>query len=103
MPDVWELAAAVGVGAVLAATVALLVRRTAAPAVTFADGREERLTRRLAELVRCPLPEALPAVRREIALAPGQSDETLLKRAAYHYRQDLPDRPCQVYRDRAPG
>ncbi len=101
MPDVWELAAAVGIGAVLAAGLALVSRRKVA-AVAFADEREERLTRQLADMVRCPLADALPAVRREIAIAPGQPDETLLKRAAYHYRQELPDRPCSVYRDRAP-
>ena len=45
----------------------------------------------------------LSAVRRELELAPTQSDDTLVKRAAYHYRQELPERTCQVYRDRAPG
>ncbi|MBI1916644.1 MAG: hypothetical protein HYS12_18205 [Planctomycetes bacterium] len=40
---------------------------------------------------------------RPVDLAPQQSDETLLKRAAYHYRQDLPETFGQVYRDAAPG
>jgi hypothetical protein len=79
-----------------------LVRRKPAP-VVFANEREEQLTHRLARIVRCSLADALPAVRREMDIAPGQTDETLLKRAAYHYRQDLPESSCSVYRDRAPG
>ncbi|MDB5307727.1 MAG: hypothetical protein JWO38_1929 [Gemmataceae bacterium] len=101
MPDVWtavtiSTAAAVGCG------LYLLARRKPVP-VAFANPREERLTHRLSRVVHCALAEALPAVRRELQIAPGQSDETLLKRAAYHYRQDLPESSCSVYRDRAPG
>jgi hypothetical protein len=71
--------------------------------VAFADEREERLTRQVARTVGCSVEEALPAVRHEIGLAPHQADEILLKRAAYHYRQNLPDAPCRVYRDQSPG
>src|SRR5438067_9436970 len=71
--------------------------------VAFADEREERLTRALSRMVGCDLAAALPWVRREVRIAPGQSDEALLKRAAYHYRQDIPDRPRPVFRDRTPG
>jgi hypothetical protein len=102
MPEVWELAA-VGAAVLLATGLVLRSRRPGPAAVEFTDEREERLTRRLAAMVRCAPEQALPAVRREIDIAPGQSDETLLKRAAYHYRQDLPEKTCTVYRDRAPG
>jgi hypothetical protein len=71
--------------------------------IAFADEREERLTRQAARTLGCSVEEALPVVRHEIDLSPGQSDEVLLKRAAYHYRQNLPEAPCQVFRDRAPG
>jgi len=71
--------------------------------LVFADQREEGLTRRLAKMVGCSLARALPLIRREIDIAPTQSDDTLLKRAAYHYRQELPEKTCQVYRDSAPG
>ena len=102
MPDVWVTvavaAALLGVGFVM-----LSRRQGGGPVVDFADPREERLARRLAGAVGCTPAQALPAVRREIDIAPGQSDETLLKRAVYHYRQDLPEKTCSVYRDRAPG
>jgi hypothetical protein len=71
--------------------------------VEFADEREERLTRALSQMVRCDLAGALPWVRQEIRIAPDQSDEALLKRAAYHYRREVSDRPCPLYRDRTPG
>jgi len=100
MSDMW-LAVAVAVVAGLAVLRILLVQRT--PVVEFADDREERLTHRLAEVVGCTPEEALPAVRRELEIAPGQSDETIIKRAAYHYRRAAPEKTCQVYRDRSPG
>ena len=71
--------------------------------VEFADEREERLTRALSRMVGCDLAGALPWVRQEIQIAPSQSDDALLKRAAYHYRREVPDRPCPLYRDRTPG
>lgn len=71
--------------------------------VVFTDRREESLTRQLAHTVGCSLVQALAVVRIELGIAPSQSDDTLLKRAAYHYRQELPEQTCQVYRDRAPG
>jgi hypothetical protein len=101
MPEVWELAAIAGV--LLVAVLVVWSRRPGSVAVAFADEREERLTRRLAAIVGCDLAHALPAVRREIGIAPDQSDETLLKRAVYHYRQDLPERTCSVYRGRTRG
>jgi hypothetical protein len=71
--------------------------------VVYANPREEQLTFKLARLVGCSPAEALSAVRREVEMAPNQSDETLLKRAAYHYRQELPERTGQVYQDPAPS
>lgn len=102
MPEDLVLAA-LGVAGLVVTGLVLFARREAAPAVAFADEREERLTRRLAETLRCGLAQALPLVREELRLGPGQSDETLLKRAAYHYRRNLPEKACHVYRDRAPG
>ena len=69
----------------------------------FANPREEQLTHKLARAVGCSLAQALRAVQREVKIAPNQSDQTLLKRAAYHYRQELPERACPVYRDKAKG
>jgi hypothetical protein len=100
MPNVWlpwTLTAAAAAAAVL-----FLLTRRPKPLV-FANPREERLTRKMARIVGCSLGQALPAVRREVDLAPSQSDETLVKRAAYHYRQELPETSCPVYRDKAPG
>ncbi|MBP3960742.1 hypothetical protein J8F10_36435 [Gemmata sp. G18] len=102
MPDEW-----VAVVVMLSVAAALGVVRLAVArggrAVTFANEREEQLTRRLASRIGCSLADALPAVRNEIRHGPNQTDETLLKRAEYHYRQNLPEHaPCRVYRDRAP-
>jgi hypothetical protein len=92
MPATWVLLT-VAASALAAGGWSLLVRRL--KPVAYADPREERLTLALARVVGCPPREALEAVRREIDLAPGQSDETLIKRAAYHYRQDLPEKSCR--------
>ena len=86
----------------LAAAGVYLLSQSSKP-VRFANPREERLTRKLARVVGCSLDQALPAVQREVKIAPNQSDETLIKRAAYHYQQELPEKVCQVYRDQAPG
>lgn len=100
MPDVWVIA--VATAAVVAAGIYLVIGRRAAP-VVFASEREEQLARRLARMVGCAVGAAVPSVRTELRIAPDQTDETLLKRAAYHYRQNLPERTCGGYRDRAPG
>jgi hypothetical protein len=76
-----------------------LLTRPAKP-IVYAGPREERLTAQLAHMVGCAPAQALPAVRREVELAPNQSDETLLKRAAYHYRQDQPETCRPLYRDK---
>jgi hypothetical protein len=101
MPEAWMLAV-LGAGA-LVALFLLAAGRKRRP-VAFADEREERLTRSLATRVGCAIADALPSVRKELELGPNQPDETILKRAAYHYRQSLPDKSsCSVFRDRAPG
>ena len=71
--------------------------------VTYTDEREERLTRRLASQLHSSLADALPSVREELRIAPDQPDETILKRAAYHYRLNVPEKACSVYRDSAKG
>ena len=70
--------------------------------VIFDDAREERLTKQVAQVIRCAPAQALAAVRREVAIAPNESDETILKRAVYHCRQELPEAPGAVYHDPAP-
>src|SRR5262245_43075437 len=80
-----------------------LWRKTGPPPSQPASGREDQLARQLAGMVGCAPVDALPAVQREIAIAPDQTDETLLKRAAYHYRKNLPDAPCPVWRGGRPG
>jgi hypothetical protein len=100
MPDPW-LPLTLAAAGLAAAGLYLLTRRP--QPVIFADPREERLARQLAQTVGCSPAQALPAVRREIEFGPNQPDDTLLKRAAYHYRQDLPERRGAVYRDRAAG
>ena len=100
MPELWVPLTLV---AALAAAGYFLVPRRSPPAPMFADEREERLTRQVARAVGCPPEAALPAVRREVEMSPNQSDDTLAKRAAYHYRQDLPETTCRTYRDRARG
>jgi hypothetical protein len=103
MSNVW-VAAAIVAGVVLALALAQLVGRRREEPVAFADEREERLTNQLAATLGCSPAQALPSLRQELHLAPGQSDETLLKRAAYHFRRNMPEgTTCGVWRDRAPG
>jgi hypothetical protein len=99
MPETWVALAA---GGLLAVGLALALTRRR-EVVAFADEREERLARRVARAVGCSPAQALPAVRRELGFAPHQSDDTLVKRAVYHYRRDIPESSCPIYPDRAPG
>jgi hypothetical protein len=80
----------------------MFTRKTTKP-LPFANPREEQLARKLARVVGCSVAQALPAIRREVDIAPNQSDETLVKRAAYHYRQDIPETSCPVYQDKTRG
>lgn len=100
MSVIW-VSAAVGTVGVLAAGL-LLRKRKPKPGV-FADPREERLAKRVANTVGCSLSAALPAVRQEIGYSPTQSDDTLVKRAVYHYQQSIPERTCSTWRDASPG
>ena len=69
----------------------------------FASEREERLTKQLAATVGCSPAQAHVWLSKELAIAPDQTDENLLKRAAYHYRRNQPDAPCPVWRAGKPG
>lgn len=99
MPN--ELIVAVVALVGLAAGALLLTRRR--PELVFANAREETLTRKLAGEVGCELEQALPAVRRELELAPSQPDDTILKRAAYHYRREMPESACSTWGARGGG
>ena len=101
MSVIWVSAAAGAVGAIVAT---LLLRKRKQPQpVEFVDPREERLAKRVANTVGCSLSAALPAVRQEMEYSPGQSDDTLVKRAVYHYQQNVPERTCSTWRDASPG
>jgi hypothetical protein len=67
------------------------------------EGREGELAVRLAKIVGCVPIQALAAVRQELNLAPSQSDDVILKRAAYHYRNAVPERRGAIYRDKVRG
>ena len=71
--------------------------------VAYANEREERLTRRLAATLGCSDASAHPWLRKELEIAPDQTDYNLLKRAAYHFRRDQPDVPCPTWRGGRPG
>jgi len=100
MTPVWVAAAVVaaGVGFVLGRRA---VRGAAVEEVM--TEREAHLAKHVALRARCTVSEALSAVRHELALAPDQSDETLAKRATYHYQMALPEKSCGTYKDRAKG
>jgi len=105
MSDLWIV---VGVAAAVALGLGLVARARRAngtgPACDLVpDGRDGRLAARMARTVGCTPADALPAVRHELDLSPGQTDDVILKRAAYHYRNALPERPRAGYRDRARG
>ena len=103
MPEL--LIAAVFVG-IVGIGLVLRVRRIREPEPTcefVPEGREGELAVRLGKMVGCPPPRALPAVRQELDLAPGQTDDVILKRAAYHYRSALPERERPAYRDAVKG
>jgi hypothetical protein len=102
MPNALVVAGMVAVVVVALGLVRLVGRRREEP-VGFAGEREEQLTRKLAAMLGCPLAQALPWLRKELRIAPDQTDDNLLKRAAYHYRRDQPDAPCPVWRAGKPG
>lgn len=69
----------------------------------FESEREEQLARRVAARAKAGVSDVLPSIRHEIALAPNQTDDTLVKRALYHYQMSLPERDCGGYRDTVRG
>ena len=102
MPQ-FEIAAFVAVVAIVGVALYFLAMRWSAIPLTFESERDERLTRLLSQTLRCSLAAALSSLRTELRIAPDQTDETLLKRATYHYRRNLPEGSCSVYRDAKPG
>ncbi len=94
-------------GAVVAAGVGFVLGRRAVrkpqPVVEAMTDREGQLAKRVAARAGCSVADALPAVRHELELAPHQTDDTLVKRATYHYQMNLPERTCTTYRDGAKG
>lgn len=102
MPDLW-VPLAVAAVVLTAVGLALKGRAKKPRPVAFADAREERLARRVAGAVRSSPASVLAAVRHEVELAPHQPDDTLVKRAVYHYQQSAPERTCSPYRDASPG
>jgi hypothetical protein len=89
-------------GAVFAAGGVLLLARRSGR-VAYANPREERLTRAVARRAGYSPAQALAAVRWEIEIAPQQSDDTLLKRAAYHCRPESSETSRAAYQDPAPA
>jgi len=71
--------------------------------VVFANEREEKLTAEVTRIAGCSPAQALAAVRREVRFAPNQSDETLIKRAVYHYQEEFPEGSGLFYQDPSPG
>ncbi len=104
MPELWIIA-----GVVIVVGVGLAIRlnraRPAGPTecAFVPEGREGELAVQLARTVGCTPLLALDAVRHELDLAPAQTDEVILKRAAYHYRTNLPEREPPKYRDKVRG
>jgi hypothetical protein len=102
MPDVSILAGGLALGAFLGLCLHFTFGRR--ESVAFASVREQRITKRMARQVGCSLGEAVDYVRRELELAPSLPDETVLKRAAYHYTRDLPEPELgRAYRGRTRG
>ena len=100
MTEIWVA------GAVVAAGVGFVLGRRAVrkpQPVEVVDEREGQLAKRVAARAGCSVADALPAVRHELELAPHQTDDTLVKRATYHYQMNLPERTCTTYRDSAKG
>ena len=102
MPSAFVVAGTIGV-VVIALGLAHFVGRRREEPVTFASAREERLTKRLAGMLACSLAQAHPWLCKELRIAPDQTDENILKRAAYHFRRNQPDAPCPVWRGGRPG
>lgn len=100
-----ELWLAVGLGVVAVAVIGLTLRKRKPTTVRTlkVDSREDRLSRALAKTVGCTPREALPSIQLELDLGASHPDETILKRAKYHYQQNLPETICNTFRDRAVG
>ena len=98
----------VGVAAAVAGGLGLAVRArrprdSGETCELLPEGRDGELAAQLAQIVGCTPLQALPAVRHELDLSPSQADDVILKRAAYHYRMNLPERSPAAYRDTVRG
>src|SRR5262245_54629593 len=103
MPELEVLGGGVLLGAVIGLCLYLTLGRREVD-VAFDSDRERQLTLQMAAQVGCALEVALDHVRRELNLASSQPDDTILKRAVYHYQRNLPEPGlCRTYRDRQRG
>jgi hypothetical protein len=105
MADPWiiTIVAAFAVLALVLVVRTLRSTRSNSACSLLPEGREGELAVRLAKMVGCVPMQALAAVRQELDLAPSQSDDVILKRAAYHYRNAIPERRGAIYRDKVRG
>ena len=71
--------------------------------VMFADEREETLAKRVAARAKSSLADALVSVRQELAFGSQASDETIIKRAVYHYQRADPGERKITYCDPVRG
>ena len=101
MEPVWIFVAAAVVAGGLA--VSLLMKRTGPAKPTFANEREEQLTRSVAAKAQCSLAAALESVRQELRFSPQQTEDVIVKRAVYHYRQANPPEHRVTYCDPVRG
>lgn len=102
MPELWL---PIGLAALIAGSFLvwrLALRRTNS-AMPVPDTREHRLSQQLARVLNCRVRDVLASVRYELNHSPQAADETILKRARYHYQQNLPERTCNVWQDRKAG
>ena len=101
METVWIfVAAAVVVGGLV---LGLRMKRNGPARPNFTDAREEQLTRRVAAKAHSSLAAALVSVRQELLFSPQQTNDVLVKRAVYHYRQANPPEHRVTYCDPVRG
>ena len=97
METVWIfVAAAVVVGGLV---LGLCMKRNGPARPNFANEREEQLTKRVAAKANSSLAAALVSVRQELLFSPQQTNDVLVKRAVYHYRQANPPEHRVTYCD----
>ena len=100
MTPIWVAAGVLAAGVVGVLAWRRRGKSTVEPEMTE---REAHLAKHVANRVRCTVYAALPAVRHELGLDPNKDDETIVKRASYHYQMALPEKACGVYKDSGKG